>query len=301
MRKTTIKAILLVFGVLFAFNSYAKKTVHLKMNLKKGASYEFVNKITSNINQSIMGQDVKMIQDMDLIYTCNVEEVLANGNYSISYTINTLEMNMDVNGQKISFNSNDNSDDNPIASIFKELSGFKISFELSPLGKVSNVDGIAAYLEKINSNQLTKQSLGQFTDDKTFAQYISQSYGFFPNKDVAVGESWTSSVSMPSLMNMDIVLNYNLNDLNKKQAVVSVNSEININTPVEKGGISMDLLAKGTQKGLMNVNRNDGFINDSSIEQLFDIKMTMDNPQNGEKLEIPMTVNTKVKVVVNRK
>jgi len=301
MRKTTIKAILLVFGVLFTFNSYAKKTVHLKMNLKKGASYEFVNKITSNINQSIMGQDVKMIQDMDLIYTCNVEEVLANGNYSISYTINTLEMNMDVNGQKISFNSNDNSDDNPIASIFKELSGFKISFELSPLGKVSNVDGIAAYLEKINSNQLTKQSLGQFTDDKTFAQYISQSYGFFPNKDVAVGESWTSSVSMPSLMNMDIVLNYNLNDLNKKQAVVSVNSEININTPVEKGGISMDLLAKGTQKGLMNVNRNDGFINDSSIEQLFDIKMTMDNPQNGEKLEIPMTVNTKVKVVVNRK
>jgi len=301
MKKTNIKVILLVLGIMLAFNSYAKKTVHLKMNLKKGASYEFVNKITSNINQSVMGQEIKMIQNMDLIYTCKVEDVLSNGNYSISYSITTLDMNMNVNGQNISFNSTNDSEDNPIAAIFKELSDFKISFELSPLGKVTNVNGIAAYLQKINANQLTKQSLGQFTDDKTFAQYISQSYGFFPNKDVAVGESWSSSVTMPSLMNMDIVLNYKLNELNKNKAVIGINSEININSPIEKGGIKMDLLAKGTQKGSMHVNRKDGFINDSSIEQLFDIKMTMDNPQNGEKLEIPMTVNTKVEVVVNRK
>lgn len=300
MKQILFKATLLIMGFVFSINTQASNKIQLRMNLKKGSSYEFVNKISSDINQVAMGQEINMTQNMDLTYTCHVDDKKPNGDYVISYTIENLEMTMDINGQTINYSSAENSEDNAFAAVFNELKGFKISFELSSKGKVSNIKGITEYLNKINSNKVAQQALGQFTDDKTFAQYIAQAYGFFPDKAVAEGDTWTSSITLPSLMNMEITLKYNLNKIEEKEACISINSDINIEAPIEKQGVTMDLKAKGSQKGIMNVNRNDGMINNSTIEQLFDMTISMINPQNGENMDIPMKVITKVEVKVNR-
>jgi len=102
-------------------------------------------------------------------------------------------------------------------------------------------------------------------------------------------------------MNMETTLNFEVASMDKHETVLNVVSDVNMDSPVEQSGMKMNMKMKGTQTGTMTIDTRDGWFRTSDLNQKFDMKLKMKNPQSGEDMEIPIVVNSVTKMTVIKK
>ncbi|MGE5395710.1 MAG: DUF6263 family protein [Candidatus Saccharibacteria bacterium] len=273
----------------------AKPKVLLRMNLEKGAAYQMTITSDNSIDQQMMGQQMKVQQKMEMGSTYKVLDVLPNKNYLIEYSFDKMKMDMDINGQKVSINSEDTTG-NVVSRNMKELTSMKIKFTMDSQGKIQSIEGMDEYEKKVGNNQELGQILSMFANADNFKASFGQYLGFFPDNEVEVGSKWDLPIKMPSMLNMDMNLHYTVNDITDDQVVLGVNSEVNMDSPIKNNGMEIQMKATGTQTGTTKVDLKSGIAGTTDINQKFDMNMKMKNPQSGEDMEIPMIMNAITKV-----
>ncbi|WP_423128655.1 DUF6263 family protein [Gaoshiqia sp. Z1-71] len=293
---------LITCAIFLLINTFtAQSKVLLRLNLEKGATYEMTMVMSNKIDQEMMGQNVKIDQNMEMLLSYLVLEVLPNNNFLVEYSLPKMSMKMKVNGQEMNFDSEDTAEDNPVNQSLKELNLFKMQFELTPKGTVERISGFDEYAEKISGNQLLQQSMQMFTNEGNFESFISQTFNYFPENEVGPGDKWTASFHLPAIMNMETIMNFEVVSIENDRINLNVTSDINMDTPIEQGEMKMNMKMSGSQQGNMVINTGDGWLRDSDLVQKFDMNMKMKNPQSGEDLEIPMQMNSIAKISVIKK
>ncbi len=290
-----------ILMVLIAFSVDAKSKVLLRLNLQKGSVYEMTMSSSSNIDQNMMGQNMKIIQKMDMVYNYRILDVLPNKNWTVDYTVRKIKMDVSMNGQKMVFDSENPDENNQMYEPLKSLKDLKLTFELSSSGKVENVKGLDEYAKKLSGNRMMSQAMEMFASSENFADFISQAFNYFPETEVKTGDKWTSVIKLPGLMNMETTMNYEVAAIEKNDVVLNVTSDVNVDSPVEQGGFKMNVKMTGTQTGTMNIDTEDGWFRSTDLVQKFDVKMKMKNPQSGEDMEIPMKIDAVTKYTVVKK
>jgi hypothetical protein len=298
--KTKLIALFVVAILLVANLTQAQSKVLLRLNLQKGTSYEMTMAMTNNIDQEMMGQKMKIVQKMEMVFLYQVLDILPNDNFLIEYSMQNIKIDMDVNGQQIIMDANGDSS-NPMNAALKGLVGNKLKIELNKMGKVERVEGLEEYAKKLSDNPQLAQSMQMFTDEKSFKSFIGQTFNYFPENEVIKGDKWTSTIKLPSLMNMETTMNFEVADVKADQIDLNVISDINIDAPIEQMGMKINMKATGTQNGTMIIDPTDGWLRSSDLNQKFDMKMKMKNPQSGEDMEIPMLMNSVAKITVVKK
>ena len=287
---------------LFIFSTLqAKSKVLLRLNLQKGSIYEMDMHVTNNIEQDMLGQNMKIVQGMEMILSYKVTDVLPNKNSLIEYSISRMKMNMDVNGNTVSFDSQSPDESNPMGAILKTINKMKVTFELTPSGKAEQVKGLDEITSQIASNPQMAQALQMFSNDKNFSSFISQTFNYIPENEVKTGDKWTTQFKLPSLMEANTTMNFEVTGITKDSVTLNVVSDVNFEGPVEQNGMKIDMKMTGTQTGTMTVDLNDGWVRSSDLNQKFDMHMKLKNPQTGEDMEIPMKVNSVTKYTVEKK
>lgn len=297
----TNRIALVLFAFLLTFSTAQARKVLLRMNLQKGSTYEMNMNSTSNIDQEMMGQNMKIVQKMDLASLYKVSDILPNKNFRIEYSVLKMKMDMDINGNQMTFDSQNPDDSNPMGSLMKTIVAAKINFDLSPTGKVENVSGLDELSKQISGNRQMAQSMQMFANQENFGSFISQTFSYIPEKVIKKGEKWSSSFKLPSLMDANTVMNFEAASIEKNALNLNVNSDVNMESPIEQNGMKIDMKMTGTQTGTMVVDPEDGWVRASDLNQKFDMHMKMKNPQSGEDMEIPMTVNAVTKYTVEKK
>ncbi len=145
------KVFLLTLTVLTSGSISAQKT-DLKLNLKKGETFNMKMDMNNVIDQEMMGNKVHVEQNISTETELKVEDVLANGNYLIGQTYKRVVMNVSSNGQSMSFDTDIEDAASPLASL-NDLKGVTIKYELSPKGDISNVTGIDEILKDVGTLQ----------------------------------------------------------------------------------------------------------------------------------------------------
>jgi hypothetical protein len=299
--KTKLFALIFI-AILFASSSLqAASKVLLRLNLQKGAIYEMTMTSTNLVDQEIMGQKMKVDQKMNMVFAYLVVDILPNKNFLIEYSIEKLNVDMNVNGQKINFDSENQDETNPASKILKDLAKIKIKLEMTPRGSIAKVEGLDLYAKELGGNPQMAQSMTMFMNEKNFGSFVDQTFNYFPENEVEIGEKWTSSYSLASMMDMKIVMNFEVAAIENDRVNLNVTSDVNMEMPIEQGGMKMNMKAKGTQNGTMSIDSNDGWIRQSDLTQKIDMNMKMKNPQTGEDIEIPIVMNAITKISVNKK
>lgn len=298
--KTKHFTLALIAILLSFYTVQAKSKVLLRLNLKKGTTYETTMTTNTLIDQEVMGQQMKITQYMEMVISYHVLDVLSNNNFKMDYTFDKIKLSNLVNGQEIVMDS-DGSQDNPINKVFKDMVGYKIEVEMTPRGKVEQVKGLDQFVQKMAGNPQITQSMQMFSSDQSFESFIDQTFNYFPEEAVKEGSKWTSSFDLPSLMNMEIAINFEVASITDDDVLLSVASDIDMNMPIEQSNMKMDMKMTGTQNGTMTVDTNDGWVRKSNLKQTFDINMKMINPQTGEDMEIPMKMESTIKMTVDKK
>lgn len=295
--KTKLIACIIAFLFIAVQMADAKSKVLLRLNLQKGDNYQMTMTSDNNVNQEMMGQQMKIHQMMEFVMSYKVLDVLPDKNYVIEYSFDKMKLDMDINGQKMSIDSDSTSDDQASNNI-KEMTSMKLKFTMNPMGKIQSVEGIDGYMTKIAGNPQLAQTLSMFANEENFKSSFGQYLGYFPENEVEVGSTWDSSILMPGLMNLGMDMHYIVKDIINDQIILGVDSNVNFDNPIENNGMKIQMKTIGTQTGTMKVDLKSGFVGTTDINQKFDIKMKFNNPESGEEMEIPMIMNAVTKVSV---
>lgn len=275
----------------------AKQKALLRLNLEKGDHYQMTMTSDNIMDQETMGQQVKMEQKMLMSMSYKVLDVLPDKVYVIEYSYDKMKMDMNINGQKMSIDSEDTTG-NVASKNIKDLTSMKLKFTMNSQGKIQSIEGIDDYIKVVSNNAQLKQTLSMFSNEENFKASFGQYLGYFPDKEVEVGSKWDTSYIMPALMNMNMMMHFSVADINKDQIVLDVNSDVNLDNSIDNNGMKMQINITGTQTGTMKVDLKSGFVSTTDINQKFDMKMKMKNPQTDEDMEIPMIMNAVTKVSV---
>lgn len=299
--KTKQLPLLLISVFLLACSFQANAKVLLRLNLQKGTTYEMTMSMNNSIDQEMMGQQLKMDQKINMVLSYQVLDVLPDQIFVVEYSLMKMKMEMDVNGQKMVMDSESSDENNPMNTALKGLNELKLKIKLNPLGQVLGIEGMEEYAQKFAGNPQLLQSMQMFADEKNFGAFIGQTFSYFPEKEVGLGDKWTTAIKLPAMMNMETVMNFEVADIGKDQVLLNVTSDVNIDSPIEQGGVKMDLKMTGTQNGNMTIDPHDGWLRNSELSQKFNMLMKMKNPQSGEDMEIPMLMNSVAKITVVKK
>lgn len=299
--KTQLIATLLISITLLLNSFRADSKILLRLNLEKGTTYEMTMNMTNNIDQEMMGQKMKIDQKTEMGFFFQVVDVLPNKNFQIEYSMSKMKLNMNINGQDVSFDSESSDESNPMNKSLKDLVKIKIKMELTPKGIVENIEGLDQFAKQLAGNQQMAQSMQMFMNEKNFGSFMGQTFSYFPEEEIEKGSRWISTFSLPALMAMETKMNYEVASISKENILLNVTSDVNLNMPIEQNGMKIEMKMTGTQNGTMTINPTDGWLRESNLIQKFDIQMKMKNPQSGEDMEIPMLMNSIVKFIVVKK
>lgn len=298
--KTKLLSLSIIAFLLLANVFQASSKVLLRLKLLKGTTYEMTMTSTNLIDQEMMGQKMKIDQKMEMVLSYKVLDVLPNKNFLIEYSLLKMKLKMNINGQEMNIDS-DSPDNNPNNASLKGLISNKLKLEINPKGQVQRIEGLEEYTKTLAGNQQMSMTMQMFKDENSLKSFIGQSFNYFPEKKIKKGDKWTSSFQIPTLMNMEAKMNFEVASIVKNMLSLNVISDINIDTPVEQSGHKINVKATGNQSGTMNIDTDDGWLRLSDLSQKFDMKMKMKNPQTGEEMEIPMVLNSVTKLTVVKK
>lgn len=297
-----IKLIALFFVTLFlaAQTVKADSKALLRLKLKKGSAYEMTMVSDNKIDQEMNGKPMKILQKIEMVIFYQVLDVLPKNIFEIEYSFQKMKMSMNVNGQQMNMDSDSTSDD-PMSAVLKDLFALKIKVKMNSKGQILEIGGMEEYAQKMSANPQLAQSMKMFVDEKNFKTFVEQTFSYFPEDKVKVGSKWNNSTKIPSLMNLDIAMNYEVANILKDKIILNVTSDVNMESPVEENGMKLYVKIAGTQAGTMAISRSDCFASSSELTMNYDFKMKMKNPQSGEEMEIPMVLHSNITTNIIKK
>ena len=196
----------------------------------------------------------------------------------------------------IDSDSPEKSTDKSIGEAFKSLIGVSLDIQLTKHGKITSVKGTEKLVEILNSisNPQLKEMLAQQYSDKAIKNSFEQMTPYFPEKPVAIGESWDVTTNLNS-NGVDIISKMKLTLKQVKDNVATIYCTGTLATPEGGGVLSMQgmdakVSVKGEQTGTIFIDMKTGWIISSEITQKF--------VQNIEVMGQAMKQNTETKVTV---
>jgi len=298
--KTKLISLFFLVAIIALHSFEASSKTQLRLNLQKGSVYDMKMSSINQIEQDMMGQKIKIDQKIEMVFTYTVLDILPDKNFLIEYSFSQMKLNMNMNGQVLAMDS-ESPESNPMNKAIKDLLSFKLKIILTAKGQVVKIDGLEEFTKKLSVNQQMAQAMKMFTDENNFKSFFTQTFNYFPENEIAVGDQWNSIVKTPELMNAEISMIFAVTAIENNQIYLDFKSIVDMETPVEQMGMKMNVKMAGNQSGKMIINKLDGW--PSAVDQIqkYDMKVKLKNPQSGEDMEIPMVTNSVTNIVCVRK
>ena len=268
--------------------------INLSFNPEMGKKYEYQVEMVQNVKQNVMGQEIPVETEMSSTYLMEIknktaQEIHVQFTYSdFTFLVSSSMMNSRYNSKKPTENPSEM--DKMFEKIFSTLIDKPFMVVFAPNGSVKSVTGMEAIIKNMldavsADGQLGEQmgaQMSQQFNDEAMKSMFAQSFYFYPDKDVKIGDSWDvkNSISMNSL-NFNINTNNTLKGINTNMATIEVKGDIDLDMEGSK--------LTGKQTGAMTVDTATG------IPTTSDISQNMSGSIKAQGMEIQMEMITKVK------
>ncbi len=282
---------LLIAALLFATFAYTQKQYTLRFNPPDGG-YDISFDMASSISQSVMEQAMKT--NMTVYGSADYDIATDGQNKKLHLSYKKMGATFDGMGQKMEMDSDNADTTNNATKVFKSLIGKKITFTLSPLGKVLQVDGLKEIMEEMKKDvdqNLTTASFGISED--FFKSNIEQTFNFYPEKPIKIGDSWTANFNLKSPIPLNFTAIYTLDKVEGNIGYLSVNANFdsninNIGNQPKTSNPTPNIAINGLMKGSVQVNLETGM----PLTMKMDQDLSGDTEVKGQKISIKIASKT---------
>ncbi len=283
MNKITKASLGLVMGlVFFLFVAFAPqpKKYRLELNLKKGDVFRMEVLSEQDIVQNIEGMEQKTKQSMLFEYVYEVLDV-KDDIYLTQITYERVKTDMMSPGMDQTYDSaNPPEEISPSLKGVAMLVGKSFTLEFKKDGEVLKLEG----LDAIFNTMLDSLDIADETMKETFAEQMRSQFGdeamkksmegmhrIYPEKPVAIGESWKRTLNISSgPVPMQVQNEWTLLAVEGNEAVIGIKSKvlpIDGAKPLEMMNLSIRYEIEGSQEGNIRLQMENGWTNESVINQ----------------------------------
>ena len=285
-----LNVVILLMSV-FSFHCQGADKYTLEYTLEKGKTYK--QRMVSEVNMKInaMGQDMKMEMGSE---TCVLYEVvgLKDDVYDVRALYQKIKTEMGA-PMPFSIDSDfpEQSSEKNIGEMLKSLTEIPFDIQLTKQGKVISVKGVDKLAEKINtiSNEQFKLMFSQLFSEKTIQSHFEQMSAYFPDKPVAINDSWDVALNLNS-GGMELISKMTLTLKQVKDNVATLEFTGTLATP-EGGavlsfqGMDAQVAVNGEQTGTVQLDMKTGWNLRSELIQRMTQKMELMGQEMLQEME----------------
>jgi len=278
-RILTFVGLLVIVALLVSCGGGTKK-LDLKLRLEPGKSYGAKMIADQTITQTLMGQTQTITQSIGMGYTYQVQSVDPDGSMWVKITYDWVSYKQDSPMGKVSYDSANPPATVPEAAIgYAALVGRGFSAKITPTGEMTDVRGadqmVAEILGAMNlpagsARDQVEALLRTQLSDEALKDSFEKAALFYPDKPIAVGDSWSGQIALASGMPMILDTTWTLKARKNGVATVETRSDARPNPgakPLELAGMSISYELSGVQSGSMDLDEKTGWLLGGTLKQ----------------------------------
>lgn len=295
MKPSRLSVLITLCLIFFISFTWAANKEEMKLRLFKGDRYVYVVSQENKMQES--PQKVMMDQKMALKIDHSVIDRMANGNFLVQATFKSFTLELNYNGITQRYQSDTVDVTNKYYPILNFLTDVKLTYEVSPEGKVSKITGFEPIKKKIETDSRLASLIRFFGNE----QFIRELYQYIPAAHVEVGDQWIGEGVMPDLMNLKYDIQFTLKEVSAQNLKLDQKASIEFSTEAPtQDGKSKLLVETGTQKGNLLLDPATRLCLSSDIHQQMEISAPGQNKEDGDPMP-PITLISRTKVVMVKK
>jgi hypothetical protein len=299
-----LKVLLLVTMFISGIGFVSAQKQNLKYNLVIGDTYSLNQINAQTIHQDVSGMSIDMNVTSGGLMKFTITKIEA-GNIHMNVAYQTLMMKMESSMMNMSYDSREPIDEqNPLHQSMSTMVGEEFELVMSPSGKVLSVTGFERIVkkmsEKLGNEQMANQmagSLQQQFGDEAMQYNIEAITAIFPDKEVAIGESWTISGTIKSGMVLNYNTVYTLDGVKDGKWLITGKSKLvsDKNIPVEANGMTQHFALEGDASYTIDLEAKSGWLNTNTINQNMEGTVVVEGGQLPSSMEILMKIGSERK------
>ena len=271
----------------------AKAPILLRLRFQKDMTINIHMLMDQQITQSPQGQKLEMNQKIGMGYSFHVLNIDSTGAAKVEVVYQSVlwKQSGGPTGTTEYDSTHPPHEIPPMAKGFAGLLGQKFTMQVAQDGKISEIKGIDEMYQNMlkvldlpegpQRDQLEKTLKAQF-GEKSIKDSMDQLLSTYPERPLAVGDSWTkhSLVSMGFPMIIDNTTTLTARD--NGVAHLKIHSDIKPNSgapPMKIGDFTMAYKMSGEQNGTLTVDEATGWMKRGVITQNFTGNITMSGAQ----------------------
>ena len=214
----------------------APERYEIRLRLTEGETYELTAGVTQTVEQSFLGMDMTVYQDTVFLYRYTVAEVDEDGMIRLDVAYDSFDMSMTIDSSAVPPEERDALNDLLNESLEETtalLEGLTFSVRVTPHGEIASIDGTETLTEHLFAmlsdgavEQQTREILGGIISPEYFNQSWEHMFGYIPERPVAMGESWESTMSLNQGIVMDVVATYTLASATEDELLIEIDGSV---------------------------------------------------------------------------
>ena len=275
----------------------------LKLKLEPGEMFPMRKRIiTGLVSTATDGTETKIQTELRLLMAITVEDV-AGGRTRLGVKYNRVELDQDMDGQRLEYRSTNPPDPVPLAALaYHNMVNDGFSFWIGKDNQINEPVGFHEFTERCLANiPLAQQkqvlmNMEAGTDENGIADFVDNAIGLLPfNVEVSPGYTWSRHRSVQRPVPMVIQNQYTLQELTDSEAIVKITGEILPSQTANKvinGSDSIQVFVTGGRTyGDCIIFRDTGLPKESNTERTIDMVVDLGN---GLEFKQTKTVSTRV-------
>lgn len=297
----TLYAAIMLFAVIGCDKVFAAD-----LNVEKGEKY---NTHMLNDQETVVifnNQEIIQKQEMDMNCSINILDVDKNKNVTISYGYNSMKITVDTAGKKITYDSKQDDNNNPLSAIYSGILGKSVTIKLDNEGKLLEVKGLDDIIASTINNtpgseqqkQALKNLLKQSFSDEGIKSMFQQAMKNYPPVNIKVGDVWERKSELAVIFPMIITSKYKL--LSEKDGLLNIDIQSIFNADTQNNavdimGVKANIALNGEMNGNITVNKKNPFLQNMTIIQNISGEMEFETgKETPQTIKFPLRITSKI-------
>jgi len=266
----------------------------LSIRLDEGEAFNGSMSMDQSIDMNMMGQSMQMQQTMTYDYDYSILTRDDDGTMTLEQTLQRVRgttENPMVGTQ--SFDTDDDEGASQLGDQMTAMVDVPIRVTMTPKGQIQSVEGVDALMQRMQEEAMSeaqRRILEETLTPENFTQNM-QTFNFYPDGPVAIGDSWDVKSQMKMAFPMTMDATYTLARVEANTAFFDVTMDVytpDDAEPMEMGGGRMSMNMTGTMSGTARVDLVSGMMTNVNLDQQMEADATID--AQGQTMDMQMSI-----------
>jgi hypothetical protein len=285
----------------------AKKAASQRLQWRFEIGKSFLQEMTTitEQNMKVMGNDVRQVQEQTFVFRWTPLRHHPDGSWTFRQKIEKVKLNIDIGGNRITFDSTEPAGAGPLADFFRTLVGLEYQIRIGPDLKIRETRGRAESLAKVLKSHAPMKAVGEQILYNAAADAVVEALFLgTPSPALRPGDSWeqTGKLDLGPVGTLVTQYRFTHEGLEGFRDKVKIGGKVTVDPPSKAAAAKVPFrvrqgeLTTKEAAGTLLFDRQRGRLDRLELRLAFEGRFTMDIGGQETMVDVAQTQRTTIAV-----